>query len=273
MKYYLFTFLLLCRYMAIAEDIPVGINAFPGAVTKKDYSGAHNRSLTDYLDENGNRVGIMEWSKPGVKQRLIPLKDNMRNGTCYEWYKDGKQLKELNTYSNGTRHGEWKQWGQDGILIGEGLMDRGNGEIKLFHPNKKIKLIVRYKDNLKEGPEVEYFENGIIRVFTRYKKDNLSEISLVNDEKGNLFTYVFCNEKGQIDGFSFFGKKKWVDEKIITSYLATYQNNGVTIWEDANWTEKTIFPEVLKQYQGMTVDEVIKSLPLPEDYMAYDNQR
>jgi antitoxin component YwqK of YwqJK toxin-antitoxin module len=275
MKYVMLLVLFFSLDAVTAEDIPMGLQAFPRAVSEKEYTAAHNQLLTDYFDAQGERVGCIEWLKPGIRRKLTPYKNGMKDGACYKWhYYDEKQLEELNTYRNDVRHGEWKRWSSDGRLEGSGGMIEGNGIIKTYYKNMKLKLIEQYKNDRRDGPYVEYYDNGIIYDYVYYKNGKITGVAMSNEKDSRIRSYGTFNDSGKLDGLAFSREQKLIDDKITTvSFTIALYKDGTKEWEDENWAETTILHDALKHYQGKAVEDVLNSLLRPQDYKTYDTQR
>jgi hypothetical protein len=153
-------------------------------------------------------------------------------------------------------------------------MIEGNGIIKTYHKNMKLKLIEQYKNDQRDGPYVEYYDNGIIYDYVYYKNGKITGVAMSNEKDSRIRSYGTFNDSGKLDGLAFSREQKLIDDKITTaSFTIALYKDGTQEWEDKNWAETTILHDAVKHYQGKAVEDVLKSLLRPQDYKTYDTQR
>lgn len=86
------------------------------------------------------------------------------------WHPNG-QLKIEGFYNNGKFDGKWQYRDENGIKIGEGDFTNGSGKQVAWYINGKKMRETSYKDNMRDGEEAYYCENGSVEKIILYKKD------------------------------------------------------------------------------------------------------
>jgi antitoxin component YwqK of YwqJK toxin-antitoxin module len=101
-----------------------------------------------------------------------------------EYHSNGS-LKEMGTYRDGKKQGNFRVYDEGGketggllydnnILVGEGMIDslgRRIGEWKLYYPDGKVRAKGKYVDGLREGNWSYFFTNGKTEQTGIYKMD------------------------------------------------------------------------------------------------------
>lgn len=142
---------------------------------------------------------VTRWFFNGNKQREDSYHENKRNGTCLVWDESGYQS-VVENYLNDTLHGNykefhpngevmvegafnhgfwegiWSYYDQRGILVGKGDFVHGNGQLKGFFWNGKIKREISYRNNLKNGPEIWYNQEGAKEKEILFENGRINEI-------------------------------------------------------------------------------------------------
>ncbi len=118
-----------------------------------------------YYDRKGNELGRYTMQggtgvaltfhasgRPSSKQRLFK---GVEDGVYQELTPRGKLLVEGH-YANGTKHGTWKEWNADGVIVLEQRWKRGklDGVVKKY-VDGKISLEAHYVDGTAEGSYTE----------------------------------------------------------------------------------------------------------------------
>jgi len=94
------------------------------------------------------------------------------NGSYKEYYATG-QAKVEGNYVKGMFDGKWIYFQQDGTIIGMGEYENGTGKQRAWYPDGKLKRIVRYENNLKQGQEIWYDLEGKIEKKLEYARGEL----------------------------------------------------------------------------------------------------
>jgi antitoxin component YwqK of YwqJK toxin-antitoxin module len=100
-------------------------------------------------------------------------------------YHENGNLKEVGTYREGKKQGNFRLYDGNGkesggllydnnVLVGEGMIDslgRRIGDWKLFYPGGELRAKGSYVEGLKEGPWQFYFASGKTEQVGTYRKD------------------------------------------------------------------------------------------------------
>jgi len=135
----------------------------------------------------------------GYKEELQTYKNDTLNGQNLQWDRLGdlvveayyakgklhghyrelypnKQTKTEGLYVNGDIDGQWLYFDESGQVVGMGNFIRGNGIQKSYYPeNGQLKIMTPYKNNFKEGEEIEYSPEGKKMKINIYSKGDLIE--------------------------------------------------------------------------------------------------
>jgi antitoxin component YwqK of YwqJK toxin-antitoxin module len=89
------------------------------------------------------------------------------HGPYYKWYESGQTMLE-GAYNKNMMDGTWFFFHADGSLAAKADFDMGTGIQKAYHEDGVVSMIIRYKDNQKQGKE-EYFnyegKPSLVRIF------------------------------------------------------------------------------------------------------------
>jgi len=134
------------------------------------WSGTYDKGKPNgvftYWDKNGNEIGKYQikdgtgwaytyWSnkKPSTKQHLYK---GYEDGTYQEFTRAGKLVIEGH-FAGVMKHGVWKEWTADGVILSEELWKRGKleGSVKKY-VDGKLSMEAIYAGGKAEGAYVEY---------------------------------------------------------------------------------------------------------------------
>jgi antitoxin component YwqK of YwqJK toxin-antitoxin module len=105
--------------------------------------------------------------------------DSLLDGKFLEYYPGGGPLKTEGSYKNGMYEGKWFWYDGEGAIAGTGDFTDGEGLQRSFYPDGTVQQIIRFRDNLKDGPEDYYNTKGEVTEIRIYRKGNLIEIKNV----------------------------------------------------------------------------------------------
>ena len=94
------------------------------------------------------------------------------NGPYREFHPDNR-LKVQGQYLKGFYSGKWLYYDLGGDLVGEAEFIRGTGRQRSFYPDGKVSHEVHYKNNLKDGEEIEYSGTGKVSSIKTFRNDTL----------------------------------------------------------------------------------------------------
>jgi antitoxin component YwqK of YwqJK toxin-antitoxin module len=102
----------------------------------------------------------------------LVLEENYRNDTLdgkyYKFYDDGAP-QIAGAYADGMFDGRWIYYNNHGKIVGMGEFDHGSGTQKAWWPNGQIKREVTYVNNLKNGAERWYNQDGELEKVVYYE--------------------------------------------------------------------------------------------------------
>jgi antitoxin component YwqK of YwqJK toxin-antitoxin module len=102
----------------------------------------------------------LTWDRSGNLRVQAQFSRGRPNGSYREFY-ENKMIKTEGNYRNGSTDGLWLYYDETGNVIGKGMFKMGDGEQRSFFPGtNRIKMITRYKNNLRDGAETEYSPDG-----------------------------------------------------------------------------------------------------------------
>lgn len=102
-------------------------------------------------------------------------RDSLLDGKFLEFYPGG-QLKTEGWYKNGMFDGNWFWYDSDGLIVGTGEFSSGTGIQRSYYPDGTVRQVIRFKDNLKEGPE-EYFNlKGAVTEIRYFIKGKMTDV-------------------------------------------------------------------------------------------------
>jgi antitoxin component YwqK of YwqJK toxin-antitoxin module len=159
------------------------------------YSNGKKMMECSYV--NGKIEGIMKhWFFNDNPQSVGFYKNNLQNGKSIRYFEDGGinfeenykndtlngpfteyypdfQVKTKGSYYMGLWDGKWEYYDDKGLLVGVGIFVKGTGALKGFYWNGRLKRLVQYVNNQKDGTETWYKENGLIDKILHFRKDKL----------------------------------------------------------------------------------------------------
>jgi uncharacterized protein len=104
--------------------------------------------------------------------------DSLLNGPFREYYPEGG-LKTEGRYTKGSYDGKWFWYDEGGLIVGAADYVGGTGTQKSFGSGGVVIQIIRFRDNLKDGPEEYYNTNGELTEIRTYRKGELMGVKMV----------------------------------------------------------------------------------------------
>jgi uncharacterized protein len=149
-------------------------NKLDGELYRYFQSGYH-RELQTYRD--GILHGVSRiWDRNSHLIRVMNFTMGKPDGAFQEWY-GNRILKVDGHYKNGNFDGIWLYYDLNENVTGEGIFAEGSGVQKAYWENGNIRNITHYKNNVKEGEEVFYDQNGKILKTISYHNGLPSSVS------------------------------------------------------------------------------------------------
>jgi antitoxin component YwqK of YwqJK toxin-antitoxin module len=112
------------------------------------------------------------WYEDGWKLTETTYLNGVLNGPYREYHPENR-IKVEGQYMNGYFSGRWLYYDFSGSVVGDGQFTHGTGIQRLFFPDGSQHRVVHYKDNLKDGEEIEYSERNKVVSIRIYHNDTL----------------------------------------------------------------------------------------------------
>jgi antitoxin component YwqK of YwqJK toxin-antitoxin module len=113
----------------------------------------------------------------------------------YYWFKARAVHHAIGGYSGQLLHGEFSKYYLSNQLAAQGVFQQGlkNGVWKAWFENGNLKMITRWKNGLQHGIAIAYAENGTVRTKGRYT-NNMKQGEWIDFEKKDTLRY----KKGEL---------------------------------------------------------------------------
>ncbi|MCX6248881.1 MAG: hypothetical protein NTW10_14235 [Bacteroidetes bacterium] len=132
------------------------------------------KELQNY--DKGNLDGLSTtWFLDGGKSSETTYMNGILNGP-YREYHPNNRIKVQGQYLNGFFAGKWFYFNFNGDIVGEGQFTHGTGNQRSFFPDGKVSHDVPYKNNLKDGEEIEYDPSGKVSSVKIFRNDSLIRV-------------------------------------------------------------------------------------------------
>jgi len=126
--------------------------------------------------DNGNLNGLSTmWYEDGSPMSETIYKNGVLNGPYHE-YHPGNRIRIDGQYLQGYFTGKWLYYNFGGDIIGEALFTHGTGKQRSFFPDGKVSHEAFYKNNLKDGEEIEYDSIGKVLSLKVFSHDSLIRV-------------------------------------------------------------------------------------------------
>ncbi len=199
---------LLMIFIMIAACQRIKETHFPDGTikSKQEFKGDKENGISTWYYNNGSKEleinykdGLPDgvstrWYYNGQKELQENYKDGKKNGSSVRWDNQGRIIEEI-TFKNDSLHGlytqyyengnvkiegcyfmgkydsTWTYYDISGMKVGDGSYVKGSGTQKAYYPGGRIRLVVSYTNNKRNGYVISYDKQGneIKRVL--YKND------------------------------------------------------------------------------------------------------
>jgi antitoxin component YwqK of YwqJK toxin-antitoxin module len=225
------------------------VETFPNGKVKSEYVYSNK--------ENKNNYTIIDYFENGQVKFKGTVKDGKFVGAKLNYYENGN-LSEVDSIINpcvldfcccdGTvfkyfRNGKLDQTYE----IRNGV---ANGLVTIYDRDSlgRVILTTEYKDDKKNGIEIDYFESGSIYSISEFKNDTVVNYIYYFKENGDTSKYFF-HFKGKQD----FPVKKWLENGQIfyAAYIDSSYKKVLYRWTDKGGNEikrEIITPDKNKKY-------------------------
>ena len=103
-------------------------------------------------------------------------KKGVKNGPITTWYSNGV-IRESGYLVNEMYDGEWENYDERGMLVGEGIFVNGTGKRFSYDEIGRLRSETNFVNNKKEGLETHYLPSGEIEKTILFKEDRIIEIN------------------------------------------------------------------------------------------------
>jgi antitoxin component YwqK of YwqJK toxin-antitoxin module len=177
----------LCKYYFINAPHPLKIEVEMrngkrhGNFTKYYING---RLETRCTYQNDLLEGVEEcYHIKGYRTSVINYLHGKKHGQYVSYYPNGEVVEQGCFYED-LFDGDWFYYDDRGVLIGEGHYEKGTGVQKGYNLNGNLIKEIHYKDNKKNGEDIELDNEGDTIKITVYKDDRIVSVNgkMVVDE-------------------------------------------------------------------------------------------
>ncbi len=177
----------LCKYYFINAPHPLKIEVEMrngkrhGNFTKYYING---RLETRCTYQNDLLEGVEEcYHIKGYRTSVINYLHGKKHGQYVLYYPNGEVVEQGCFYED-LFDGDWFYYDDRGVLIGEGHYEKGTGVQKGYNLNGNLIREIHYKDNKKNGEDIELDNEGDTIKITVYKDDRIVSVNgkMVVDE-------------------------------------------------------------------------------------------
>lgn len=122
-----------------------------------------------------------------VDGRLVGIENyenDTLNGPFEKWYENGNMLLQ-GQYAKGMMDGAWLFFYADGTIAARANFDKGAGIQKAYYPDGPLSMVIRYKNNLKQGAEEYYTPQGEIYQLNTYEQGQLVKEEVLFEYDGS----------------------------------------------------------------------------------------
>jgi antitoxin component YwqK of YwqJK toxin-antitoxin module len=128
-----------------------------------------------YINDTLDGIDLL-WDRSGNPLIHSQFSKGKLHGTYREFY-ENKLIKAEGNYMNGNIDGLWLYYDDTGLVVGKGNFTMGNGEQRSFYTGtQQIKMITPYRNNLRDGTEIEYSPEGKVQRKKIYSAGKVTEV-------------------------------------------------------------------------------------------------
>jgi uncharacterized protein len=180
-------------------------------------------------------------------------------------YYDTGELKELiNVDDNGNRHGEYKRFDIDGVILETGQYEDGFqiGKKIIFYEKNLLEQESEYKEGEMHGMHKVYFKNGKLKTQATYQRGELNGPFKQFYEDGSIkevLNFDGGEENGPFEEYYKSGKLKWQG-----TYYNGKEVSKLTLFDEQGTILKTM------EYDSMGLGVTTYRKPGYVDPVAYE---
>lgn len=169
-----------CKYYFINQPHPIKIEMEmkngkrEGAFVKYFINGKLD---TRCIYQNDLQEGTEEtFHIKGYRISVTNYHQGKKNGVHITYHPNG-EIMEQGSFTEDLFDGKWSYYDDRGVLVGEGDFDKGTGTQMGYNQNGNLKRIVHYRDNQKNGEDIELNDEGDTVKVTLYENGRIVSIN------------------------------------------------------------------------------------------------
>jgi antitoxin component YwqK of YwqJK toxin-antitoxin module len=206
----------------------------------------------EYARSDGRVIKLMYYTKGFITDIEIINridKARMKQGKWIDFWENWN-IKTEGEYKNDLKHGYFKQYSKDGVLLLtekyiDGILQEDVAELaKLdikteYYPNGNVKIVASYKDDVPEGVRREYSEDGQVVAGYIFKSGQVIGEGIIDDEglRDGAWREYYPNGAVKSEGNYNKGKRigqwKFYHPNGQLEQIGSYNKDGK---EDGTWT-------------------------------------
>lgn len=128
-----------------------------GMTTRWYYSG--QKELQEQYKSGKKDGQSLKWNIQGRLIEEVNFKNDSLHGSYIQYYENG-QVKIEGSYNMGKFDSTWTYYNISGMKVGDGEYEKGSGTQRAYYPNGKVRLLVPYRNNQRNGFEITYDKDG-----------------------------------------------------------------------------------------------------------------
>ena len=146
----------------------------------------HGKFIKRYFNNNVESIAYYKkdlldgvetyYYKSGQMSMQTHYTMGVKNGPVTTWHPDGV-IQESGAFVNDLFDGNWENYDERGLLIGEGSFVKGTGKRMVYDHIGRLQTETNYVNNKKEGPEIHFLPSGEVEKTILFKEDRIIEIN------------------------------------------------------------------------------------------------
>lgn len=185
-------------------------------------------------------VGLFKYYYPTGALRAELLYTPGQDTVDVTYYHNNRQVFARGFFLDQKRVGHWRFFNEMGVQVAETHYHNNleQGESKTLFPGGKLAEVVTWNQGIKNGPWIQYFEDGSVRLQATYLDDKLTgdfEVFYPNGQKvlqahyiENLphLTWKYFSREGELEKEVVYEKGKMIRETI---YIERQQEEAIPV--------------------------------------------
>lgn len=251
-----------CSLVGFAQDTDT-INQLDENGLKQGYWIKHypngNKMYEGFFEDNKPVNKMRRYYEDGSLKAVLEFEKGSKTAYAELYYEDDK-IAAKGDYINGKKNGVWKYYSfyDEQLKVEENYVDDvRQGEARYFYPNGVISEVVHYKDGVRHGSWIQFYDNRKKKIESQY----------VNGELHGKYTVYFPTGVPEVIGWyehdkmhgvwQYYGEKGNLKNEI--QYTHGIPDNPEKLTEE----EQEFFDKIEKN-KGRFDDPTINDLMMPK---------